>query len=479
MSLLPCRGFASLAAGLLAAGCAPRSRPLPNPPMATPPAAAPVVAAPARTHHEEAKNTPPPAESAFLTDVVQISAGYSHACALHRDGRVSCWGDNGVGQVGVPIADTPTSNRFTRPVWVLGLPPAKHVEAGSQHTCAIARDDTLWCWGSAGFNVYVSTLSVAGTVDLPYLPRTAHAGEPRMIVGPDARPLRARSLHLQGSDDRVCVGTLDDVTTWQSSQWLDPASAGPSNRPAHQSSKFPAASSVAARGLLTCAIGPSSTGRAMSCWREGQQPPTPVSWPTSAAEPVEVRMAEYPVCVLDAAGEIYCWKATVSGPFWQKPPVHVTWPSKAPTVAFAVGESAVCTVGRDGRVDCFLAEPQGMTPEEKRRMWAGTGMGPHPIALVDNAIGVAMGGSRDVFGFGFACAALARPNAQGAEVLCWGDNDSGQIGDGTENPALRVSAVLGSTSPVPQNRHFSKQAAEMDDELLHGSDWRAIPGSSK
>src|ERR1019366_10271800 len=99
-------------------------------------------------------------------------------------------------------------------------------EAGFQHTCAIARDDTLWCWGSAGFNVHVTERSVVGTVDLPYLPRTAHAGEPRMILDSDSRPLRARSLHLQASEDHVCVGTQDDVRTWPSTQWLDPASAG-------------------------------------------------------------------------------------------------------------------------------------------------------------------------------------------------------------------------------------------------------------
>ena len=471
MRFLSHRGLQLLTVGLLAACGAPQSSPLPSRPTGSPPD--PTAAARATT----AAPAQPPADPAFLTDVVQISAGQAHACALHGDGRVSCWGDNGVGQVGVPIANTPTSGGFTRPVWVAGLPPARHVEAGFQHTCAIARDDTLWCWGSAGFNVHVTERSVVGTVDLPYLPRTAHAGEPRMILDSDSRPLRARSLHLQASEDHVCVGTQDDVRTWQSTQWLDPASAGASSLPGHDSSMVPGVSSAAARGGVTCAIGASSSGRAMSCWREGEQP-TPVSWPRAAAEPVEVRMAEYPVCVLDAAGEVYCWKATVSGRFWQKPPVHVTWPSKSPTVAFAVGESAACTVGRNGKVDCFMAETQGMTAEEKRRMWAGTGMGPHPIVAVDDAVGIAMGSSRDAFGFGFACATLARPNAQGAQVLCWGDNDAGQIGDGTENFALRVSAALGPSTASPQNRRFSKPAADMD-QLEHGSEWHDIPGSQK
>jgi hypothetical protein len=189
-------------------------------------------------------------------------------------------------------------------------------------------------------------------------------------------------------------------------------------------------------------------------------------------------MAEYPVCVLDAAGELRCWRATVSGRFWEKPPVHVTWPSKAPTVAFAVGESAVCTAGRDGKVDCFLAVLQGLTPEERRRMWAGTGMGPHPIAAVDGAVGVAMGASRDAFGFGFACATLARPAAQGAQVLCWGDNDAGQIGDGTENLTLAASAVRGPIAASLQRRRFDKPGTDLD-RLDHEGEWHEIPGPQK
>ena len=35
-----------------------------------------------------------------ISDAVEVSVGDGTVCALHRDGGVSCWGKNGVGQVG-------------------------------------------------------------------------------------------------------------------------------------------------------------------------------------------------------------------------------------------------------------------------------------------------------------------------------------------------------------------------------------------
>jgi alpha-tubulin suppressor-like RCC1 family protein len=32
--------------------------------------------------------------------LVQLSAGYSHACGVTTEGRVYCWGDNRVGEIG-------------------------------------------------------------------------------------------------------------------------------------------------------------------------------------------------------------------------------------------------------------------------------------------------------------------------------------------------------------------------------------------
>src|SRR5690606_23531545 len=79
----------------------------------------------------------------LLADVRQVSAGGAHTCALHADGRVTCWGDNRVGQLG---DGTRTSSR--RPVEVRALPPARWVAAGARSTCAATLDGEVYCWGA-------------------------------------------------------------------------------------------------------------------------------------------------------------------------------------------------------------------------------------------------------------------------------------------------------------------------------------------
>src|SRR4029450_3346903 len=82
------------------------------------------------------------AASAAASTAPGVTAGYSHTCAIAVDGALSCWGGNYSGQLG----DGTTMNRTT-PVrvgegsWVV-------IEAGTSYTCAIRTGGTLWCWGS-------------------------------------------------------------------------------------------------------------------------------------------------------------------------------------------------------------------------------------------------------------------------------------------------------------------------------------------
>lgn len=73
---------------------------------------------------------------------VSVSSG-GHSCAVTNIGRVLCWGSNGYGQLG-----NGTTIPHYSPVPVLGLTNLViDVVGGGDHTCAIARNGTVRCWG--------------------------------------------------------------------------------------------------------------------------------------------------------------------------------------------------------------------------------------------------------------------------------------------------------------------------------------------
>ena len=74
---------------------------------------------------------PPPPDVKYIA----ISSGANHTCAIATDGSIMCWGSDDYGQV----SERPSSGRFTQ------------ISSGDNHTCALRDDGAVICWGS--FNV--------------------------------------------------------------------------------------------------------------------------------------------------------------------------------------------------------------------------------------------------------------------------------------------------------------------------------------
>jgi alpha-tubulin suppressor-like RCC1 family protein len=82
--------------------------------------------------------------AAPLSNIVAISAGGVHTCAIIEGGELKCWGYNGNGQVG----NGTTSLNGVSPTQVQGLDSGiTAVAAGLNHTCAINSDRDVLCWG--------------------------------------------------------------------------------------------------------------------------------------------------------------------------------------------------------------------------------------------------------------------------------------------------------------------------------------------
>jgi alpha-tubulin suppressor-like RCC1 family protein len=85
----------------------------------------------------------PEAATAALVSFTRVSAGGSHTCALAADGRVYCWGWNENGQLG-----DGTRTSHSSPKVVSGTLRFVQVSAGAYHTCALATDNRAYCWGA-------------------------------------------------------------------------------------------------------------------------------------------------------------------------------------------------------------------------------------------------------------------------------------------------------------------------------------------
>jgi alpha-tubulin suppressor-like RCC1 family protein len=85
--------------------------------------------------------------TALGSGILQLTAGFQHACALGATGEVRCWGENSYGTVG---NGSTSSSPVLAPYTVIAF-GAKQVLAGLNHTCAVMSDGTARCWGSNSF----------------------------------------------------------------------------------------------------------------------------------------------------------------------------------------------------------------------------------------------------------------------------------------------------------------------------------------
>jgi len=88
----------------------------------------------------------------------RIATGDKHTCAIAQNDTIWCWGDNTYSQLGSSaLPDTPS----LIPVQTATLPNshiARRIVAGTNHTCVLAIDGTVWCWGYNGYG----SVGVAG-----------------------------------------------------------------------------------------------------------------------------------------------------------------------------------------------------------------------------------------------------------------------------------------------------------------------------
>lgn len=87
-------------------------------------------------------------KAAGIVDAKQIIVGKDFSCALRKAGSVVCWGNNEDGQLG-DGRGAKVGALSLKPVRVAGLDNVVQISGGDWHACAVKKGGSLWCWGNS------------------------------------------------------------------------------------------------------------------------------------------------------------------------------------------------------------------------------------------------------------------------------------------------------------------------------------------
>lgn len=381
----------------------------------------------------------PVAVSGLSSDVIDIEAGGFYTCALMANGNVKCWGQNSAGQLG---DGTFTSPRRT-PVNVSGLTGVVAITAGYQQTCALTSAGGVKCWGS-------NSDGQLGNNDPNHINSNTPVNVNGLTSGVIAITAGARhTCALTNSGGMKCWGQ-------NSSNQLGDGSGTEKLVPVNVSGLTSGVSAISAGEVHTCAL---TTSGGLKCWGAnsyGQlgdgttsphSAPGDVSGLTSGVSAISA--GNFHTCALVTGGGMKCWGKNSEGQVGdgttgspRTTPTFVT--NLTSGVAWiSSGISHTCAVTTSGRAKCW-----GQQDSTYPRLGDGTAI---QRTTAINVSGFINGGGPLEAG-GFHTCGLGVYGG----VQCWGMNDMGQLGDGSninKNIPVNVSGLSNAIAISGGYRH--------------------------
>jgi alpha-tubulin suppressor-like RCC1 family protein len=338
-----------------------------------------------------------------ISAVAQVAAGSTHTCAVHRDGRVSCWGYGPFIAPGLPPVVTPPQ--------VIALDgPAAAVAVGIQAACALLRDGTVDCWGDLGQGV-----------------------EPAQKVVREDHTLLGGVTQIAGGSLAFCGVTAAGVHCWGDN------ASGELARPT--SMKLPPRTAVLARPgpapvlAATVAILVHDGGAQLCGWGNNDSGIAPgareiLTTPSCAGDIPQVLQlgaGDGHVCARRGGATFSCWGNNAGGQLGiddenvleaPLPGAMRDLPGEIRTIA--AGAYHTCALLANGTVSCWGNNDFGQCALRSSAPLFGP-------RTVDDLAGVAAIGSGA--GAQHTCVVMTD-----GSVRCWGYDDDGQLGTGATTP---------------------------------------------
>jgi alpha-tubulin suppressor-like RCC1 family protein len=202
---------------------------------------------------------------------------------------------------------------------------------------------------------------------------------------------------------------------------------------------------ISATGQFSCAL---TTGGGVKCWGwnifgalgDGttKDRPTPVDVSGLTSGVVAISTGYYHACALTAGGGVVCWGLGEEGELGDGRVTNSSTPVPVSDLASGVaavsaGSEHTCSLTTGGGVQCWGMNNSGQLGD------GTTTFRPTPVDVVGLRSGVAAISA----GGDHTCALTT----QGA-VLCWGDNSSGQLGNGSRRSSPRPESIPGLNSGI-------------------------------
>jgi alpha-tubulin suppressor-like RCC1 family protein len=361
-----------------------------------------------------------------------VALGRRFSCVLAHDGTVRCAGANDRGQLGFGIAGVPSATRMqVRDAAASVIADATAVGAGREHACAVRAGGTVWCWGRNDHGQLGNNAPVNAPPQPAAVQVVTATGPLTGIVevggGYDFTCARdgGGGVWCWGEDGAGELGDGTTATRGRAARVLD-APMGPPLAGALELQVGNAMSCVRKAGDAWWCWGKNSNGQFGDGTKTNH--PSPVMIGAAAS----VALGMWHACLLDAAGTVRCagWNGHArlgigrgagyqDGDHTAKEQVVTApgGPAFADAVAIAAG-GATCAITRDTGVACWGDNLYGQT---------GTGQGEIVPTKVRDVDGSPLAGvERLIAGYAHVCARKAT-----GELVCWGRNNDGELGDGT------------------------------------------------
>lgn len=358
-----------------------------------------------------------PTEPEPAACAVAMAAGADHTCAIRTDGTAWCWGRNDFRQLGdgpAKLEDHTSPVQVAAPMSGPALPRFTAITGGTDHSCALGADGTVWCWGH----------NVAGQLGNNTM---NDSGAPVLVSDVTS------AIAIAAGRAHNCAVLRDgSVTCWGANNAGQLGNGNMNGMPVSTPATIQGlggVTAVAAGGDTTCAV---TDQGALSCWGAntvGQLGDGTSSLHTKPnAVPIDGAVVSVAVghdftCALTGTGSVLCAGQNLQGQLGQgnliNPPVpgkpmQVALPGNS--VAITAGDEFACSLDAQARVWCWGADDNNQLADP-----IGSNDLSHSVPALTTYQGV-----KDLVGGG---AHLCARSAAGG-ITCSGYNGHGQLGDG-------------------------------------------------